>query len=466
MLDSKVDKKRAVEHCVEFVAQHHQELTVFRSVEEFAIHTEEAGTKIQKSLERNLIQIRAHLARELWSREFFIGVSALDELLFYAFSTNATEPIITVLESIRRSRLHHPGMALFAVHSFGLLGAGFLHWASSARLDFISQKFEIAATPQTHSIDATIQFLNRAQESFGIASSVPSETIEHWFASRSLKWLTKNPLIAFKVHSFPGGMYENEHFLVSKLRLAAALLSMLSTLQPSTEDIDPGRLWSTRTTNNFQTLDIRHYITFFSSPRSRKVLDGDCVPLHLRVPAVAELSDLGIDLHPAYWTRRHAFADAIYEATRVVYSGYLSNRYGKKSDVRTRVCRKLFEALAYFRRSFLRTDKDWSAVISLAISFEMLLTDGYARNIRERIVRRSRILLKGLSGVRKLVAAIDGLYQARGALVHNGLTDLEVDLRLAQRAFVHIFVELSTRLPSLNETSQAPMKDLSGDVRQ
>ncbi len=45
---------------------------------------------------------------------------------------------------------------------------------------------------------------------------------------------------------------------------------MLAALQPPSDRT--GKLFSTRTMNNFQTLDIRHYITLFDNPTKRGAL--------------------------------------------------------------------------------------------------------------------------------------------------------------------------------------------------
>ena len=218
--------------------------------------------------------------------------------------------------------------------------------------------------------------------------------------------------------------------------------------------------------NNFQTLDIRHYMVLYNAPARRHELYGDFVPIHLSVPALAEISDLGIEFDPRHWRRRIKLAERIHTAVDAVHSGYLRHSFGAEKDcVYGRVHRKLFEALAFFRRSFRRSDKDWSAIVSLAVAFEMLLTDGYARNIRQRLLRRIRKLLRGVDGSRKYTKAVGDLYEARGAIVHTGTTERVVDMQHARRAFVHAFVAIVEALPRLSRTSQAPIKELVGDAK-
>lgn len=440
-----------------------QELKKYQGVEDLVTAPDDDQPKLRKAVEHHMRLLRAQLARELWGRQLFIGVSVLDDLLFRAVVEGASNPVLRTLELIRDNELHHPGFVVFPVHTFGVLGAGMLHFFTNARVEFTSSAFGLVLAPQTNSLKGTLALLDRAREAFGIRKQVPAHLVEHWHRSRSATWLTRNPLLIVKTQSFPGAYYENQFLLVSKLRQATTLVAMLATLQPTTEERGE-RIWSSSSINNFQTLDIRHYIVLFNAPTKNTELHGDCVPMHLSAPALAELSDLGIELDPRHWRRRKGLADRIHDAVNTVHSGYLQYSFGaEKESVHGRVYRKLFEATSFFRRSFHRSDMNWSAVVSLAVAFEMLLTDGYAPNVKTRVVRRTRKLLRGVAGTRTYTKAVEDLWSARGAIVHAGSTKQNVDLHPARRAFVHAFVAIAEVLPSLAASTQSPMKDLSGD---
>jgi hypothetical protein len=453
---------------VAFLLAKRGEMKAFRSIEHFVTADPAERIPSHGGCEHHLLLLRAQLARELWSRQLFIGVSVLDDLLFYAVAHDAaTDPVLRVLELIRDEGLHHPGLVIFPIHSFGMLAAGFLHWFTSTRVDYTSHDFGIALTPQTNDMRKTLRFLDRARLAFGVAKPVNEELIEHWYRSRSAYWLTSNPLFLVKTQSFPGGYYENQFLLLSKLRTSAAMVSMLACLQPEQDPDAEGseRLLSSSTINNFQTLDFRHYIVLHNAPRKR-LLDGDCVPMHLRAPALAEVSDLGIELDPRFWRRRHAMAARIHKAVSLVHAGYLKHSMGRSTNsTLARVYRKLYEALVFFRRSFHKTDDDWGAIISLAIAFEMSLTDSYAAGVHERIVRRTKLLLRGVPGTRRYVQSVRDLYSARGGVVHSGSTTTPVNIGIARRAFVAMFVALSEQLNQLKPSSTAPMRDLAGDTR-
>jgi hypothetical protein len=449
---------------VSFLLQRRSDLSKYASVESLVTAPDDDQSKLRKACEHHIGLIRAQLARELWSRQLFIGVSVLDDMLFRAIAHGTTiNPVLHVLEAIRDEELHHPGLVLFPVHSFGVLGAGLLHGFTDTRIEYMSKAFGIALSPQTNSLKATIRFLEHTREHFGIRRTVPSSLISHWLRTRTASWLTRNPLLAVKVQSFPGGYYENQSLLLSTLRFATALVSMLATLQPSMGGPEE-KLSSSSMVNNYQTLDIRHYAVFYNNLASPGELAGDFVPMHLQAPALAEVSDLGIELNPRFWRKRRVWANRIHQALNTVHSGYIKHGFGPEKD-RTlgRTYRKLFESLAYFRRSFRSSADNWTSIVSLAIAFEMLLTDGYAKKVNERIVRRARLALSGVPGSKKYAKSVDELYQARGGIVHTGTTRISMDIQVARRAFVYAFVAISSKLSDLSPTSSTPMKDLAGD---
>ncbi len=457
---------RTLADSASYVVSKSADLKKYQGIEHLVTAPDDDQPKLRKAVEHHLRLLRAQLARELWGRQLFIGVSVLDDLLFRAVVEGATNPVLRTLELIRDNEMHHPGFVVFPVHSFGVLGAGFLHFFTNARIEFTASAFGLVLAPQTNSLKGTLALLERARTALGIRKEVPAPLVEHWYRSRSATWLTRNPLLIIRTQSFPGEYYENQSLLVSKLRQATTLVSMLATLQPRVDERNED-VWSSSAMNNLQTLDIRHYMVLFNSPGSRRQLSGDFVPMHLGAPALAEISDLGIELDPRHWRRRKKLADRINSAVNSVHSGYLHHSFGaKKERVHGRVYRKLFEATSFFRRSFHRSDMNWSAVVSLAVAFEMLLTDGYAPNVRTRVVRRTRRLLHGVAGMRSYTKAVDDLCGARGAIVHTGTTLQAVDLQRARRAFVYAFVAIAEALPNLSPTSQAPMKELSGDSEE
>lgn len=463
--DTKLAKKTRVRDSTGFLLSNQVELASFATVDDLAIEAYDDPKSNAERFVWHLTEIRRVLARVLWARQIFVGLSVLDEILFYEFTrSGATDPILGVLERIRDARIARPGLILFPLHSFGIYSAGIVHSFTEHRITAIDATWGIAVTPQTNNLDLTLQFLEDARKEFGIPERLPYELIEHWRRSRPTEWLERNPLLAVRALHAPGGYYENEFLILARVRAAATLLAMLATFQ-SAERSRGEVLFSSSSVNNFQTLDIHHYIVLYSKPGKKAELAGDCVPVHGSRPAVVETTDLNIDLDATFWTtRRRGTADRVEWAVGTVYTGLLRYSIGGIDDARARTHRKLFESMAYFKRSFSTSEREWRETVSLATAFEMMLTDGYQSGVTKRLERRVQLLLKGVRGTTKYQAAVRELYEARSQIVHLGNRNVTVDLNTARHAYVLAFCALADRLSAIKPKSATPLQDLIGDT--
>ncbi|WP_437953399.1 hypothetical protein WME98_24025 [Sorangium sp. So ce296] len=225
--------RQTLSDSVAFLLAKRSAMATFAGISSFVLAEGPERIPGHSGCEHHMLALRSHLARELWSRQLYIGVSVLDDLLFDSVAHDTTtNPVLRVLEIIRDEGLHHPGMVVFPIHSFGMLSAGFVQWLTGARLEYISSDFGIAISPQTNDMTKTLEFLERVRARFGIKKPINEELIYHWYRSRSTRWMASNPLLVVKAQSFPGGYYENQVLLVSKLRACAATVSMLACLQP------------------------------------------------------------------------------------------------------------------------------------------------------------------------------------------------------------------------------------------
>ncbi len=451
-----VNKKLTLADSEAYLLGKRAELANYTAIEDFALDENPPDPKAHRACEHHLVQLRRHLARELWSREVFIGISVLDSILFHAFAHDtSTKPLLRALEVIRDGKLHHPGLVLYPVHSTGILGAGFLHTLTATRVSFVAEQYGFAVSPQTNSFAETMRFLDEARTALGVKKRLPTDLLEHWRRSRPTFWLERNPLLVVKAQSFPGGYYENQAQLVALLRFSTSLISLLSTLQPEEKDTLT-RLSSSSRLNNWQTLDLKHYVVLHSGPGGGP-LGGYCVPMHVAGPALAELCDMSVELDPRYWRRRRAMADRLHAAVRAVQHGYFKFCLGQaKEDTSARVYRKLLSSLTFFRRSFQASDGRWNEAVALAVAIEVLLTDRYAAGVTARLVDRARQLLRHIPHAKAMVDAVEGIYKMRSEVVHGGRAVTDVDLALARRAYAFTFLRLVERLPKSGELPASP----------
>jgi hypothetical protein len=423
IIDEKI-QSRDIKKSFDYLIRNRSALKEYKNIEDFALRDEEYTTKtnvdekILKGCEYHLLKLRARLHTEFRSRNLFIGTSVLDEVLFQTFSKSKTDnPLIEALEVIRDAGVLHPGIVVYPLHSLGVIGGGLLRSYTQSSIEFFVPDIGLIVTPQTNSIENTYKFIERSAKTLGVNKKIPVDLLMHWRRSRPTKWLERNPLLVFRVHSFPGDYYENQFFISNKLRIYTTALLMLNSMQNFISSRE-GFLFSSSRTNNWETLDIKHYFVFYPKPY-KKIMAGDCVPMNLRKSTLAELSEVPAELDPKFWRRRLPLSQLISESITNVEKGFYTYTMhpGKESN-KGIVYRKILKSLEFFRKSYRKTDDTGEAVVNLAVAFEILLTDNYARGIAKRIVSRIEILLKGVKGVRKFKKSVGRLYEMRSEYVH------------------------------------------------
>jgi hypothetical protein len=293
-------RNQTVAGSVSYLVGHRGDLAAFTSPEDLGLAAYgDEPDRAALALAVHFDAVRNAIVEQLWHREIFIGTEVVDQLLFYASkSLEHGDPLVATLRFLRDRRATRPGLILFPLHSLGILRAGLLRGDVKARAQYIHPAWGIALTPQTNALRQTIDFLNRARTAFGVHKPVDPELVRHWHRSRA-PWLEFNPMLAIRMTSQRGSYFDTEPLVLSRVRAATAQLAMVSAFQA--EGLDRrSYLFSSSRTNNWETLDIHHYIVFADHPGNPATLDGDCVPIHSRGSRVVELSDLSIEIDPTF----------------------------------------------------------------------------------------------------------------------------------------------------------------------
>jgi hypothetical protein len=416
--------------------------------------------KKAKALIHHLTQVRSAFVKALWSREIFIGIDIIDELIFYgARDNNAKDLILECLTRIRDGRMNRPGLIVFPLHSFGVISAGPLYPLARGHLTIINNDSGYALFPQSNDLGRTLDQLQTAARALGIQKAVPRGLIEHWRLSRGAKWLERNPLLVVRANHLPGSYYANEHLLLNRVQSVVGMLSLLAALQPEVTD-RVGYLLSSSRMNNWETLDIHHYLALFDAPTRKAALAGDCVPIHGGRIEVSELAALGFEFDPKYWRRQLALGTELQVQVEKLYSAQLHQKVTRrKLNAQSRTVNRMFASLQMFRRSFVSSADDWTGRVALSTAFEMLLTDHYGA-VGPTLVSRSRALMRGKRGTRAMQRAIDDLYTSRSQLVHGAEQTASADMYLARRAYALCFLELSKRIGRISATTSQPIGDI------
>ncbi|MBY3139000.1 HEPN domain-containing protein [Rhizobium laguerreae] len=414
-----------------------------------------------------LMRTREDLIRVLWAHEIFVSTGTVDRILFgLACDGSVTDIGRTFFEFVLNKRLHEPGFILYPIHSFGIQGFGFATLVNKQLPDINLSEAGIYLAAQTNDPGGTMAFLDRARTALGVSQSVPAS-----FASElnqdHLAWAMRNPLLALKFSSTTSSFFENQFVIMVKLQFATALVHMLAALgQTDRSDRDSKNL-STARTNNWQTLDINHYIVF----ETRSIGDELEVlrtPMNISRSELTALSEINVDVDPHDWSTpgKEGLLTKIRDALGVLESGYISDWVlGDKKSRKSHVLRKLFLSIGFFHRSFRSAVNRDEAVVSLAIAFETLLTDGYQRGgVKARVARRVPLCIAGEPDHETLESEVQRLMEYRGKVVHEGASEIAVDLNAARRAYVHCLIRVIEGVGSIRQDSSQPVGEILGDV--
>ncbi|MEA1015154.1 HEPN domain-containing protein [Sphingosinicella sp. LY1275] len=416
------------------------------------------------AIEHHMVRLRAALARTLWSNEFFIGRSILDEYILHMAKTGAGGVCQSVMAELDAAGADRPGFVLYPLTRFGLEmprhGDANPHLKAVA--SFRTAGFAVCSQAQTlDTLHATVSGMAR---SLGIRQRIERGDLRHY--SYAAKWLTRNPMLMVRVASQTGDMYENQFVYTLRIRLAVATILMLHALAADGgSDVEDHH--SSSFVNNFETLDIGHYI-IGESVRAQGPLQTRRVPMNISPVELARLSDLGVTISTSILAsaRMTRFRRQVEAALQFVGRGHFTHvTLRSSSAVERRLYSRLLTALDWYRFSFGSLANEAEAIVGLAVAFDTLLTDLYQKGVAERIKRRVGLCMRGAPDVASYRDSVHAVYVARNQVVHTGDITMATDIVRARAAFARCFCHVATRLAASVPTSESePIRELLGDL--
>lgn len=421
----------------------------------------EGNDKSLKAIEYHLEVLIFSTYKALWSNGYFVGRSVIEQLMFYNLRNHITVgPIKKTLRDLKSSNIVNQGFALFPLHSMGIIGMALLRAYAKVDVTFFNDRLGIIVSAQSNSMDNFYDLMNNSIQQLRISKRLPVETIKHYIRSRSLQWTTKNPLLICRFHSLAGSMYEMAPAVIIKLRFAKGYLVLLDTLSQRHKKSSTFRGFSTSVMNNWETLDIKHYLVFQSQGGSRELL-VDCIPMNISRTELVELSDLGVELDPREWKRKTKILVRIENVLMNIEKQYVTSKFAGGRKGRNAIIEdKLFTALKYFTRSVSTRNSPQDNIVNLAIAFEVLLLDNYLRGVQAHLLKRLKKALAGVRGTRKFQNAFMELYDSRCDIVHSGSVENSPDLLNARQAFAHAFLSIAEKMGKVKKGSLTPIADL------
>lgn len=414
-----------------------------------------------------LMKTREDLIKVLWAHEIFASTGTVDRILFGLACDGAVADIgRAFFEFVLNRRLYEPGFVLYPIHSFGIQGFGFAALVNKHIPDIDLSEAGIYLAAQTNDANSTMAFLDRARNALGVSQSVPRSFLSE-MSQEHLAWVTRNPLLALKFSSTTSSFFENQFVIMVKLQFATALVHMLAALGQTDRSDGEGRNLSTARTNSWQTLDINHYIVFETRSNGEE-LEVLRTPMNVSRSELIALSEINVDVDPHDWSTpgKQGLLTTIRDALAVLQAGYIAEWVlGEKKSRKSHVLRKLFLSIGFFQRSFRSAVNRDEAVVSLAIAFETLLTDGYQRGgVKARVARRVPLCVAGHEDHQALEREVQRLMEYRGNVVHEGTSKIVLDLNAARRAYVYCLIRVIGGIGVIRQDSSQPVGDILGDT--
>gem|GEM_PF-765585 len=437
-------------------------LSQFDNVDHLVTDESILSEKDRDAIAHHILQLRAALARSLWSHEVYVGRSLLDDFVLQAAKDGAGDVPNRVITDLGVAGVELPGFVLYPLTGFGMEMPPILSRTSNLRAEAVFRKAGFAVSTQTNSIETAVRSVQRLARALGIKQRIEPFDLQHF--GRSARWFGRNPLMLVRLTSHTGDMYENQFVYTLKIRFASAHLLMLHALSLEAE----GRIDRYKTSsfvNNFSTLDIAHYA--IGEARRGKAIRTERIPMNVSPLELARLSDvaavLSTDALATPRMKRHEHR--ITAALQIVERGYFKHvNLASKAKPENRLYRRLVTALDWYRQSFSARANESEAIVAIAVALETLLTDQFAPGIGPRLSRRIGICMRGVRGVGAHRESIGALYKARSEIVHAGAADHAIEIQRAQVAFIGCFCAIAERLPTASIAANNAMGVLLGDT--
>jgi hypothetical protein len=180
------------------------------------------------------IQIaRNEIARQLWSHHVFVGISVIDELLFDATKRGEANPVYSVLEQLGDGRCGLQTLIVFPLQDFGIIAGGLLRPFRQMHPVITDELRRVSITTQTNNLLDTVEYINLVGPLLVVSKKVEYDLIEHWYRSRSARWLKRNPPLVAGVNAISGHYYENEFLILGRIRSLTTAIALIASMQPS-----------------------------------------------------------------------------------------------------------------------------------------------------------------------------------------------------------------------------------------
>jgi hypothetical protein len=382
-----------------------EEFKNFSSFEDWYIYASDIDESSANKEIQYLDSIKKYFDFNFRKNDYYISSSGLDQIIFYCIQNSTIEEFTNdVFNEIQISNLTEKSIVIFPVHNFGFQFLGIKNIFNLSLTSLNYADFQIST--QTNSFEKTIELIN----SFCIqhlSKPIDSSDLNHYYLSRSLKWLEKNPLLLFSFNFSQLNPFENQAIILEKLAHITNQLYFVSVLRSGNSDL--GKIFSTKMTNNWETLDLKHFLTINGFNQS--IL---CKPIHYKYDLLFNEMHLNIDL----LAKTKKIVKWEKEAIKCLDKIFEGNKnYLLTGDKNLKIYHKISNSLKFFRRSVKAINEE-DKIININIAVEALLLDNEGDKVA-KIFERLEKSLKYYRDKIKSLEQVDKVIKERNNIVHN-----------------------------------------------
>lgn len=421
--ENKLRKK--CENSIQRFVRSKEKFKGFSSFEDWYLYASDHDAPSANKEIQYLDSIKKYFDFQFRKKDVYISSSGLDQIIFYCIQNSSIDEFINdVLNDVLISNLTDKSVVIFPIHNFGFQFLGIKNIFNSSLTSLMYEDFQIST--QTNSFEKTNELIN----SFCIkhlSKPIDSALLQHFFLSRSLRWLEKNPLLLFSFNFSQLNPFENQAIILEKLAHITNQLYFISVLRSDNSDL--GRLFSTKMTNNWETLDLKHFLTFNGFNQAMF-----CKPIHYRYDLLFNEMHLNIDLLATTkkivkWEREAIKClDKIFEGNK----NYLLT--GNKNF---NIHHKVSNSLKFFRRSVKAVNEE-DKIININIAIEALLLDNEGDKVAKIFDRLDKSLKYYRTKVESL-EQVEKVIKERNNIVHNAqYNDTGIDFIIIYRMYCKV----------------------------
>lgn len=249
-------------------------------------------------------------------------------------------------------------------------------------------------------------------------------------------------LIHFKFSQFDN--YDNLKFITERINFTTNKLYFLSVLLHKEDST--GASFSTRNTNNWETLDIKHFLTITPISGGSTM---NCLPIYFRNLMVYDKMHMNIDLSLSNRSVKHWERNAI-NSLDDIYKGY--QKYKLSNQKKYLKFNRISNSLNYFRKAVRSLSKE-DATININIAFETLLLDKMetqkAHKMAERLWKGLKSKIKKSTNLKQVKDCII----ERNNIVHNGYSySGSLDFNDIFKTYCRLILHIQDNITSLDST--------------